>query len=389
MRVVDRYIFAGEVRKALKVALRNFKFHPNLITFAELMQGFMTMRRIRSARKLLSDNPELASQFRTVYPSTVAAVRLRSLNIPSRRSLLEGLPPNSRAWILATMGDVKGAMRTVEENGLDGFIRDYVLILRGRRPKLEVPFPHRMSGIYNDYLRALYMVVSGRLDTGLQLLGQVAATSLRSGYVGWGGDTLMLQGLVEPDPAKIEAAMEIYRSLGDRFSLKLAQVFALPFRREEVNVPPLKRYNIQLKYARAIARSEKVIRAPNDPLGYYALWWYASKRIRNITYLSFAGRLRIMEGGRELKLPRYERSRIVLAFYKLFGRDGKNFAHLIFPGSSAPRRRYEEYLSRVKHLRACPMDVGITLRYGTFLQDESEPWALFLKDRLLPETGNV
>lgn len=377
---VDEYIFSGNVRSALRISLRSFKFNPSVRTFRSLVRVLTTMRQVRSVRRLLAAYPHFAEGEISAW----AFAHFRTMNLRELERILPRLSPALRAWIEAAYGNVPTAMEIVERNGISGFILDYLKILAGERPSLNVPFPHRMSYLYGRYLQGLYLIFSGLVDRGIEVLNDVAHRSIEQGFVGWGIDSLLIAGLTEGDASKVVAGKELARGLGDLLSYQIASIYAGVFGYSDQkihNFSRINRINAQKLYANSVMAGKKVTYARKWPFGYYALWWYVDKRIHNRPYISFAGRLRIMEGKVERRFPRYDRGRIVLAFHKLLGREGRNYAHLIFPGSTAPERRYDEYLSRLREARGYPMDLAITLRYGTFLSDEGEGWANFLKDR--------
>ncbi len=121
--------------------------------------------------------------------------------------------------------------------------------------------------------------------------------------------------------------------------------------------------------ANAFLNGER-IRPPNDLYGVYNLFWYLDKVRRGVKYLSFAGELKLMEGVKEVKVPR-RKSLVVLAYLKALGKDKMmEYAGKIFPESLNPRRRVVEYLSSVKEYHYVPSDLHITLRFGNFLKKE-------------------
>ncbi len=103
-------------------------------------------------------------------------------------------------------------------------------------------------------------------------------------------------------------------------------------------------------------------------------------------FVSFAGAGGIYHNWKRVRIPRYESSFKVLAYFKvgshLFG-DGRRFAlesaPILFPKSPNPRKTVYDYLSRVGHLLYAPSDLLHAVRYGTFLSRRQEMWAVRLK----------
>ena len=123
------------------------------------------------------------------------------------------------------------------------------------------------------------------------------------------------------------------------------------------------------RLANAFLNGER-IRPPNGLYGVYNLFWYLDKVRRESTYLSFAGRLRLMKGAHKVKVQR-KKSLIVLAYLKTLGKEKlMGYAHRIFPNSINPKRRAVEYLSSVKEYHYVPSDLHITIRFGNFLKEE-------------------
>ncbi len=106
-------------------------------------------------------------------------------------------------------------------------------------------------------------------------------------------------------------------------------------------------------------------------------------------FVSFAGDGGIYHKWKRVRIPRYESSFRVLAYFKvgshLFG-DGRRFAldnaPILFPKSPNPRKTVYDYLSRVGHLLYAPSDLLHSVRYGTFLSKRHEAWAVRLKETL-------
>jgi len=113
-------------------------------------------------------------------------------------------------------------------------------------------------------------------------------------------------------------------------------------------------------------------------------------------FVSFAGDGGIYHKWKRVRIPRYESSFKVLAYFKVgshFFGDGRRFAlenaPFLFPKSPNPRKTTYDYLSRVDHLLYAPSDLLHSLRYGTFLSRRHEVWAGGLKKVLAFDRSTI
>ncbi len=368
------------MEEAIELSYKIFYERKDLESFTHLANALTTGRRINDLGRLYREYPELFERKR----DTLAVLLFRTLRLKELFSILPNTPTRVRAWILASLGYVEeayGEWGKMEDQSK--YLKLYLDTLTGRVLEGEFRNPSNplMSQIYHDYLFGTLWVTAGMVEEGLELLNSVAFRSFEGGYVGWGIDTILLKGFVGMNPTEIEAGRYIARQLGDRFSVVLADIYLSLFRGSVPDVPDIPRFSTQKTYAEAVLRGDPL---PDGGIfGYRTQWWYVEKFWHRRRFLSLSGRARVLEGMREVHLERPKKSIPVLVFHRILGSEGKRYAHLIFQTSKDPRRRYEEYLGRLNRLRNIPTDFFITRRYGTFLTKETEPWAEFLKDRVL------
>lgn len=376
---IERLIQNAKVSEALNRAYNRFYEKRDAESFANLVNALTTARRIKDLEDLYHRFPEMFERKR----DTLAVLLFRSLRLKDLHDTLPGVDALTRGWILASLGYVREAHREWERLDVKrGFLKVYLDLLMGNDPgEIEAIGDSPMSVLYRDYLRGTFLATAGMVEEGLRVLNSVAFRAFEGGYVGWGIDTILLKGFLGLNPTEIEAGRYIASHLGDRFSVVLSDIYLAPFREEVPDVPDVPRFTVQREYADALISGRPL--PTKGPFGYRAHWWYVEKFRRNRRFITFAGRVRVMEGRREIHLERPRRSIAVLTFHRVLGEEGKRWAHLIFQNSKDPRRRYEEHLGRLREFRNVPMDLFITRRYGTFLSLEDEPWAEFVKDRVL------
>ncbi len=194
---------------------------------------------------------------------------------------------------------------------------------------------------------------------------------------------LRYKAFVEMDVFRLELLRHTFTSLGDTFSALLSEIY-LDFLTEkdplDLNRIPKDcgflrtQYLLMRKY-----RFGEDYDPPKDMAGIGDMWWYANRRRYGRPYLSFAGKLRLYDGVREVRF-RSRKTVITLAYLKLLGREAlERNLHMVFPNVKNPKRRLYQALAQLGRYRYVPTDLKITLRRGNFLRDENEPWAEFLK----------
>ncbi len=191
------------------------------------------------------------------------------------------------------------------------------------------------------------------------------------------------KAFVEIDVFKLELLKHTFTSLGDMYSAILSEIY-LDFLTDKEPMDPSRipedcgflrtHYHLMRKY-----RFNEDYQPPKDMRGIADMWWYVNRRHNKRPYLSFAGKLRLYDGMKEIKF-RSRKVIVALAFLKLLGRERleKNL-NLVFPNVKNPKKRLYQALAQLGRYRHVPTDVRITFRRGNFLRDENEPWAEFLK----------
>ena len=106
-------------------------------------------------------------------------------------------------------------------------------------------------------------------------------------------------------------------------------------------------------------------------------------------FVSFAGDGGIYHNWKRVRIPRYESSFKVLAYFKVgshFFGDGRRFAlenaPILFPKSPNPKKTTYDYLSRLGQLLYAPSDLLHSVKYGTFLSRRHKAWAVRLREVL-------
>ncbi|NPB03381.1 MAG: hypothetical protein GXO39_03065 [Thermotogae bacterium] len=116
--------------------------------------------------------------------------------------------------------------------------------------------------------------------------------------------------------------------------------------------------------------------------GIQSFLWHAYKVKDKRKYISFGGRLRVVQGLEEVKLPR-RKALIILGIERTLGTEGlRSMASHIFPHSPKPMKTVYDYMRFIREFRHSPSNLRFTLYSGSFLYDETEPWAMELKDKL-------
>jgi len=377
---INELIREAKVDRAIVLAKSRFKERETLEDFITLANALVSARRVRDLRSLLKQYP----YFFRIRREYLAVLNLRTLDLDSLERTMVSVAAIVKGWVLATLGYVSEAERILPNLRSPSFLPSYVDIMAGRPPRFLKQFlPYSMNRIYVDYLRGMYLVAGGFWEEGSALLNETAFKAFEGGYVGWGIDMLNLAGFVALNPTMIEAGRQIARSLGDRLSQKVSEIYLIPFRRRIPKFPDVPRFREQATMAGALLSGAPLPLKDDDLFFYRAIWWYAHKRILDLPFLSLAGKPRLYQGRREIKLHRHRKAIAVLVFSKVLGDAGRDYAHVIFKDSINPRRRYIEYLGRLGNLRHIPMDLLITKKYGTFLRDCEEEWGLFLRRRVL------
>ncbi len=230
----------------------------------------------------------------------------------------------------------------------------------------------------------IFKMMSGEFD-----YGDIADGVLKRAFAKGSKVTILnlmrYKAFVELDVFKLELLKHTFTNLGDTFSALLSEIY-LDLLTDKDPIEPSRipkdcgflrtQYLLMRKY-----RFGEDYTPPKDMAGIGDMWWYVNRRRSGRPYLSFAGKLRLYDGTKEIRF-RSRKTVITLAYLKLLGREAlERNLNLVFPNVKNPKRRLYQALAQLGRYRYVPSDLKITLRRGNFLRDESEPWAEFLKAR--------
>lgn len=194
------------------------------------------------------------------------------------------------------------------------------------------------------------------------------------------------RAFINGDALTLEMLLNTYEDLGDRFSYLMTKMNLSLVKGEDLlegeALPPecevlSTHYNLMRAYL-----TGKSYAPPSQLLGIGDTWWYANRRIKDLPYLSFARKLRLYHGKREVRF-RSRRVVVALAFVRLLGKEeALKHLNIIFPKVKNPKRRLYQALSYLGRYLYVPTDASITLRKDNFLREEKEGWARFLRSNI-------
>jgi len=131
------------------------------------------------------------------------------------------------------------------------------------------------------------------------------------------------RAFINGDTLTLEMLLNTYEKLGDRFSHLMTRINLSLVKGEDLlegeELPPecevlRTHYGLMRKYL-----TGEEFTPPPELIGIGDAWWYANRRIKDLPYLSFARRLRLYHGKREIKF-RSRRIVVALAFVRLLGK---------------------------------------------------------------------
>ncbi len=267
-------------------------------------------------------------------------------------------------------------------------IESKLRLYRGEDINLKV-FPEygELGREVKESLEFIRRLLSGELEGICDRIERMVNGYLSRGSVANAMKVMRYRAFLDTSALTLEMLVNTFEKLGDRFSALLSKIF-LSFVSdgdfvEAGDIPEeygflRAHYDLMRKY-----RFGEEYEVPEELKGLEDLWWYVSKRKYSRPYLSFAGKLRLYEGKREVKF-RSKKVLVTLAYLRLLGREAlEENLDLVFPNVKNPKRRLYQALSELGRYRYLPTDVRITLRRGNFLRDEHDPWALYLKEEIM------
>ncbi len=195
----------------------------------------------------------------------------------------------------------------------------------------------------------------------------------------------MMTAIMEGDSLTYEVMLRNFNRDGERFLYTvgriLGSIFDPSLSVEEDDIPEY------IPFLRVLNRYVRGEGADADFAKRYRgvgsfLWHMRKIRERRI-YLSFGGKVRLLQGTEEIHVPR-RKALIILAIIRSVGMDElRSMARYLFPNSPRPMKTVYDYMRFIKGYRFAPTNLSFTLHSGTFLYDETEPWAVSLKERLM------
>ncbi|NPA80371.1 MAG: hypothetical protein GXO29_04905 [Thermotogae bacterium] len=375
---VDDLLANAEIERAKEVAYSKVRERFDEENVLNLLRVLATLRDAKSMRKVFRRWREEHGKFPQSFKEVLALYYLITLQIDRLLPILPETPEHVAFWILTTLGyteeakryDLSKPARMATVRLLEGY--DY-------QPPQDIP---PLEKLFFTFFNTKRFIVGGEINRAMAYLNEALALSLKQGALPIALNAMVLRGAFQMNSGDIEIARYVSQNLDDRMGLAVAQIYSGLV---EGKVPTLEipeRFPIlraMYDYLRYVVRREGVFKPYEGIRSVYNTWWYLDKIRNGRLYITFAGRLRVVEGNRVMRLP--QKQLLCVAFVKVGGRDLLNrYAPILFPGSKNPQRRALENLSRASDLRFAPSDLYMTLRFGNFLRDEEERWAVVLKE---------
>ena len=382
--LMDNLLFR-EARKEAGTRLREDFSEKNFVSLLDLL---LTVGDMKAIERYLRLWKELKGDYPESFTPYLALFYLRTMKTEALKKILPRLRYGQQAIIhLKVFADPVAAWDLAgrEENV---FAREKVRYDVGTVMGVPHPPPSPSSEFEElilDVSRSLRYLTSGRIEDGLELVDKVVDRAVDSGLIvpiiPVKARALLLRGKV----SEIHLLRLATENLGLRREAERLKVYEY-FLGGQVEINPEgwdRRLRLTLELAKR-AKGRMLLPDESSPyFGLEAFWWYVSKVLSGEPFLSFAGRLRLMRGLEEVRLPR-RRALVLLAFIRLKGYHfAREHASLIFPESRNPRRRVAEYMRYVREYLNVPVDVRIARRFRTFLKDEREEWAEPMREHVL------
>jgi len=199
----------------------------------------------------------------------------------------------------------------------------------------------------------------------------------------------MMTALMEEDLLTYEMMLRNFEREGEKYlytaGLILGQMFDPSFSVSDEDIPEYVRF---LRMANACVSGSERCDITEVPPGMESFIWHMKKIRDKRIFLSFGGKLRLLSGIKEIHLSR-RKALVILAVLRSTGSEGlRSMARDIFPDSPHPMKTVYDYMRFIREYRYAPTNLKFTLHSGSFLYDETEPWANALKDKLR-RTGDL
>ncbi len=374
--------------EARREAERRLKEEFSERNFLSLLSLLLTVGDMKATARYLRLWRDLKGDYPESFTSYLALFYMRTLDVENLVRVLPKLRYGERAIVyLNVFADPLSAWK-LSEREENPFLREKVRYDIGTIMGMPYPLPSPKSEFERlvlDVSKSLRYLTSGKMEEGLRLVDGVVDRAVNSGVVipiiSIKARALLLRGKL----SEIHLLRLATESLGLKKESERLKIYEYFLGGEvEINTERLdRRLKVDLDLSRRAKRRMLPPEETSPHFGIEAFWWYVSKVRSGSPYLSFSGRLRLMRGLEEVRLPR-RRALVLLAFVRLKGyRFARENARIIFPESRKPQRRVAEYMRYVREYLNVPMDVRIARRFQTFLKEEGEEWAGFLREHVL------
>ncbi len=317
---------------------------------------------------------------------------LRFMNLSPLREPME--PVQAFYYHMYYVGDVCKALKILENNRevIKAISPEFmhslymqVFNLLGRMYVIPDPLLRRLRGPIGAYLN-VNRAIGGDLPAAINTFRRGNFTfvlahpfSKRLAIIG-----RMMTALMEGDALTYEVMLRNFNRDGERLLYTVGRILgsifdpSLGVGDDEIPeyVPFLRAFN---RYVRGEGRDIGFARRYR---GVESFLWHMRKIRDRGVYLSFGGRVRLLKGTEEVKVPR-RKALIILAIIRSVGMEElRSIARRLFPNSPRPMKTVYDYMRFIREYRFAPTNLRFTLHSGTFLYDEDEPWAVDLKERM-------
>ncbi len=309
------------------------------------------------------------------YYKYLGAYFSRTLKLHKLREIFDCIPIDMRSVILMSYGYPDKALKIAP----DEFTVANCHYLLGRNYDLKPPDINSTEFhkvIYYNILGTKY-ALSGEIDRAVSVFDENFYRAVSVGMYGPAINSYMAKAILEGDNVSLIISQMLAKHLGDRYNYERAKMYNAFYRKKKY-MPKVKIKTFRIMYDAFFGGSGE----GKELKGTYNLAWYLRRRRDNVLYLSFAGSLGLYRG--KTKVRERKKTLIVLAFLKVIEdtKSIKDYAHILFPDSFAPRRRLLEYISRAKVYMDADTDIHITKDFGNFLRDEEGEWKKILIRRI-------
>ncbi len=345
----------GKVKTYLKIYTKHFGENDRDIRWLQFMLDFLAMKPLKKP-----ESPLESFYYHLYYRGdTRTALEILEEN---KELIRKEFSPELMHSMYVQVLTVMGRMYVIPEG-----------ILKRLRGPMEV-YLGINRGVGGDVISAVKIFKPGRFRFVL-----FHPFSKRLAIVG-----RMMTALMEGDSLTYEVMLNNFNSDGERYLYTIGRILGSLFDPSlgvtEEEIPEYVRF---LRIVNAHVLDETCdCRCPEGLMGLSSFLWHMRKVRNREIYVSFGGKVRLLKGLEEIHLPR-RKALIVLAIMRSVGMEGlRAMAPQIFPGSPRPLKTIYDYMRFIKRYRFAPSNLRYTLHSGTFLYDETEPWAMALKDMM-------